>query len=160
MENKKINKKAAGYMTNVLVSIILFGLAIIGAFYLYADIITESDAPNGYGYLNLTTDTRFQGLNHNATALFGSMTGESNNMQNDFTNSTSTQSSGADNMVTNSFSAVKNIFKNTFTFTNEFLGLVSTYLGIPRFFMQAFVAIMVIVIFIAALSGFMRATNW
>lgn len=157
MENQKINKKGAGYITNTLISLLLFTAGLITMLLFYGNIV---DTEQGYGYLNITTDERFEQFRNNATQSFNAMVGQSPEMQSQFTDSSTTKDSGENNMVTNSFSVVKTIFENSFTNLQNIGGVITTSLGIPKFWLVLFISIIIIVIFIAVLAGFMRATSW
>ena len=157
MENKGLNKRGLGYLSLFFVSSIIFSLIIITMMMYYGSII---DTQNGYGYETIIISEKFNTLNSNITDTFNEIITDTTEMQEKFTTSDASRSSGVDSMVVNSFSMVKDIFRNSFKIMHDILGTITTDLGIYPVWYYGIIGIIIIVIFVTVLAGFLRASLW
>lgn len=159
MESKKLNKKGMGVLTTFFVCLIVGSLAFVTIFSLYGSI-TGNDEGYGYGYLSPNTDQRMNNISSKAEEALTTATANARDMQQKFIGSDASSESGGDNMVTNAFATVKDLFKNSFGLMFGLITNTGSVLNVDKIWTSALITIIILSVLIAVLSGFMKAPNW
>jgi hypothetical protein len=144
-----------GKITSVVVLIIIASMIYLALWTFYADTITEFDDVS-----NFTIDDRFNEtrvlFNESLMTTHADMIATEQN----YTDTTGgTDDTATNKMILNSFKVIKNTF-TTIKSSFKIISDTANKLYIPSYWTYGTIAIILVVILIAVISGFLKATNW
>lgn len=144
-----------GVLTKIFILMILSSLAFISMWSLYANIVSDYGDELGY-----EEEPTFREISDSMADLLNTTSDDSVEMTDAFGNVTGTQTRWEDSMILSGFSTIKRVMKASFLIIEKTTENAATWFNIPKFWVNGFLAIFLIVVLIVVVAGFLKAVNW
>lgn len=154
MEGENIMVK--GKLTKLLVGVIIGCLAYMSMWFFYANMVTEYS-----GILDFEIDSSFNETYLLMNETLGVAGGDMTATGQDYINATGgTSLTASDSMILKSFGVVKSILSNSFGLIMKVTVDTASKLQVPGYWVTGFIAILLVIVIIAIVSGFFKITTW